>query len=77
MTPRVAIVAIATILAGCATQPEYTWLKPGGSADEWNRDNGQCRAQAFSVPGVSLMQAVLVYEGCMQGKGYDRVAVRR
>jgi hypothetical protein len=39
-------------------------------------DHGQCRAQAFAVPGVSLLQAVLVLDGCMHGKGYTKVPKR-
>lgn len=69
---RLAFLA-AALLAGCATQPQSVWVKPGGSEAEFNRDNGQCKAQAFSVPGVSLMQALLVTRSCMEGKGWSEV----
>lgn len=64
---------VAAVLAGCATQPEFVWMKNGSTEQEFYQDNGQCRAQAFSVPGVSLMQAVLVFEACLQGKGWYKM----
>jgi hypothetical protein len=63
-------------LAGCAHQPEFIWVKPGGTTQDFSIDSGQCRAQAFSVPGVSLPQAVIVMEACLQGKGWTQQAVR-
>jgi hypothetical protein len=59
------------ILAGCATQ-QFVWTKPGGSEADFYQDSGQCRAQAFGVSGVSLPQAVLVFENCLAGKGWYR-----
>lgn len=60
-------------LAGCATtQDEWHWAKAGGSQQAFAIDHGQCRAQAFGVPGVSLLQAALVLDGCMHGKGWHK-----
>lgn len=66
---RLILVSCAVVLAGCATKQSY-WEKPGASQQEFNMDRGQCNAQAFSVPGVSLMQAAIVQNSCMQGKGW-------
>ena len=52
-------------LAGCATT-EQVWV--GGS--NFDVDQGQCHAQAFSVPGAPAMQVALVYNSCMRGKGW-------
>lgn len=56
----------AVLLAGCATT-EDVWV--GGSGN-FDMDQGQCHAQAFSVPGAPLMQISLVYNACMRGKGW-------
>jgi hypothetical protein len=65
--------ALVGVLTGCATQPQYVWVKEDSTQADFNRDNGQCRAQGFSVPGVTLMQAVLVIRSCMEGKGWSEV----
>lgn len=62
------------MLASCATT-ELAWDKPGSTQQAYYQESGQCRAQAFSVPGVSQLQAVLVFENCMQGKGWYQVEV--
>ena len=64
----------AILTAGCATQPEYFWVRPDSTPQEFSMDQGQCRAQGFAVPGASLLQAVLVFDGCMQGKGWTKQA---
>lgn len=59
-------------LAGCASKQTY-WDKSGASEADFNTDMGQCRAQAFSVPGAmnNLMQVAIVQSTCMQGKGWQ------
>lgn len=69
-------IALFVLLSGCATQPEWRWEKPGASGQQYSMDNGQCRAQAFSVASGNMMQIALVYDGCMQGKGWYRVAAK-
>lgn len=58
------------LLAGCAK--EVFWDKPGASAEDFNRDIAQCRAQAFSIPGAmyNLNQVAIVQSSCLQGKGW-------
>jgi hypothetical protein len=73
---KLALVALAVALAGCATNNDWAWDKPGSTQRDFDMDHGQCRAQAFAVPGVSLLQAVLVLDGCMHGKGYTKVPKR-
>lgn len=60
----------AAISFGCA-QKEVRWNKPGATQQEFSMDQGQCRAQAFAVPLTSLVQRVVIYEACMQGRGYS------
>ena len=63
----------ALILAACATQQKQSyWEKPGSTRAQFDADMGYCRAQAFSVPGATqnLMQAVIVQNSCMNGKGW-------
>ena len=65
-------IALAFLLAGCATQTY--WEKPRSSAQEFEMDKGQCQAQAFGVTGMNAMQVALVYNGCMRGKGWYQVS---
>ncbi len=73
------LIAIAAILAlaGCVHQekaPDWHWEKQGGTQQGFNQDAGQCDAQAFGVAGGNLLQIALVYDGCMRGKGWYKVA---
>ncbi len=66
------ILAGVVLVSGCATTPEYYWYRDGASNQQFNMDSGQCRAQAFSVAGASMFQAVMVMESCLQGKGWEK-----
>lgn len=65
---------IVLLLAGCATT-EKVWVKDGASQQDFHADAGQCKAQAFGVPGAMFnqMQVAIVYASCMQGKGWYTV----
>jgi hypothetical protein len=65
--------ALLAALAGCASRPDFTWQKSGATADDFETDLGQCQAQAFSIPGVSFRQAVIVQTTCLRGKGWRQV----
>ena len=54
--------------SGCATQ--QVWMREGSTQDDFYRDQGQCKAQGFGVANVSLLQAAIVFNSCMQGKGW-------
>lgn len=71
---RRTIALLVLLLAGCATTETF-WEKPGASAQDFNSDSAQCRAQAFSVPGAmnNLMQVAIVQNQCMQGRGWYTV----
>jgi hypothetical protein len=72
---RALLVGLA-LLAGCAAQQQMMWYKPGSTVQTFNMDAGACKAQAFSVPGMPLMQVVIVYNQCMYGKGWDQMPAR-
>ena len=61
------VAALGLVLAGCG---QMVWVKPGASNQDFYMDRGQCQAQAFGVPGASNLQIALVYNSCMQGKGW-------
>lgn len=61
------------VLSGCATKDEWAWNKSGSTQQTFYMEDGQCRAQAFSVAGGALLQVALVYDSCMQGKGWYKV----
>lgn len=63
---------VLLLLAGCATPKQTYWEKPGASAQDFNQDIGQCRAQAFGNT-MNLMQAAIIQSSCMQGKGWYTV----
>lgn len=73
---RLLSLSIACVLAGCATT-ETVWRKAGITNEDWYIDSGQCKAQAFSVPGAPMMQIALVYNSCLQGKGWHQEQVPR
>lgn len=62
--------ALLVLLAapGCA-QTQASWSKPGSTAKDFHMDTGQCRVQAFSV-GLGTLQSALIFNSCMQGKGW-------
>jgi hypothetical protein len=64
------IVSLAVCLAGCGTT---YWEKPGATTQDFYSDAGQCKAQAFSAPGMYAMQVAIIYNSCMQGKGWYTV----
>lgn len=67
---RGALLGAAAVLAACAGPK--VWTRDGATQDDFYRDRGQCQAQAFSVPNVPVMQAALVFNSCMQGKGWHQ-----
>jgi hypothetical protein len=73
---RTVLVTVVLVLAGCATT-ETVWVRSGASEQDFYQDRGQCQAQAFSVPGAPMMQAAIVFSGCMQGKGWRQEQQRR
>lgn len=56
-------------LVACASDPAPRWVGSGNLAV----DQGQCQAQAFSVPGASALQIGLVFNACMRGKGWTLI----
>ncbi len=62
---------IIFFLAACA-QPTV-WEKPGASQQDFYQESGQCRAQAFSIPGAPMAQIAAVYSNCLAGKGWYQV----
>lgn len=59
------------VVIGCAST-ESVWVKDGSTQEDFNVDAGQCKAQAFSAPGMPMMQVAIIYSSCMQGKGWHR-----
>jgi hypothetical protein len=73
MTELLTLALIGVSIAACA-QPTRTWYRPGATQQDFYMDQGQCKAQAFSVPGGSLLQVALILNSCMQGKGWSLVS---
>jgi len=70
---RMMLIVLSPLLAGCATEPDWQWEKRGASQEEWHMDSGQCRAQAFSnTPQVSA-RTVMIFESCLEGRGWYKV----
>jgi hypothetical protein len=69
---------LATVaLSGCVTgESDFVWDHPNSNEQQFHMDSGQCRAQAFQMPGSSLRRSVVVFESCMQGKGYYKRPAR-
>lgn len=68
------LTAIALVLSGCATDKGWSWHKNGASAQDFNMDNAQCRAQGLAGTGGMLTWGtVMIMDACMQGKGWYKV----
>lgn len=71
---RTIALSVLLALAGCAAQQQkqMLWDKQGWNQADASADEGQCRAQALSVPGAmnNMVQVAAVFGSCMQGKGY-------
>jgi uncharacterized membrane protein len=66
---RPLLVSLITVfLVGCASQ--NVWMKNGATQQDFYMDQGQCKAQGFSVASGNLYQAAYVFNACMQGKGW-------
>jgi hypothetical protein len=66
------VLLMFSALGACATPKKETyWVRPGASQQDFYQDRGQCMAQSSAVPaGPMSMQAMMVFGGCMQGKGW-------
>ena len=71
---RYALLCLA--LVGCASQVPNDWRKADASPGDLDKDRGQCRAQALSIPPQHNVNEVVtqVYRACMEGKGWKDVA---
>lgn len=64
---------VLIILAGCAAKTESFWVKPSATEADFHQDRGQCMAQSSAaLQGPMSMQAMMIFGGCMQGKGWYR-----
>lgn len=65
-----AILLFSLLNAACSTP--HPWAKNGATQEDLAVESAQCKAQAFSVPNVSVVQTAMVYNACMQGKGWHQ-----
>lgn len=76
-----AAVLLLALLAGCAAQPAIEdpvlvipaqrWWKTGTTFDEVKLSAAQCRESAFAVPNVTYTHRRVLYEACMEGRGFS------
>ena len=70
---------LAILLAGCAAGQPKIWNKPGGTAEQFGRDQMQCRQygmQSAMANGLAGNMFVEIWisqetERCLQGLGYS------
>ena len=64
--------AAAVTLAACAQ--DVVWKKPGASDEDFKRDSEGCRSQAYAAQGMTSdpQRALIVYQSCMESKGWRR-----
>ena len=70
--------AILVALAACAQ--EVVWQKPGATERDLAQDADGCRARAFAGQGAmggNAQQSAIVYETCMESKGWSRVSAKK
>jgi hypothetical protein len=59
------------VLAGCA---QYYWTKPGGTAEQFTADSGECAREAVPAapaPGENMLVTER-YRACLTARGYTR-----
>jgi hypothetical protein len=66
------ILLFSLLCAACATP--HPWVKDGATQEDLAMESAQCKAQAFAVPNAPMMQIAMVYNACMQGKGWHQAA---
>ncbi len=56
---------------GCG---KFYWSKPGGTAEQFARDNRECALEANQAPGGQVVREVFdkAYRACLIGRGYVR-----
>jgi len=71
---RMLTLFVTVALAGCA-QTEISWKKPGATEQDLAQDVDGCRSQARAAQGMTAdaHRAAIVYESCMEQKGWRRV----
>jgi hypothetical protein len=64
--------AAAVALAACAQ--DVVWKKPGATDEDLARDSEGCRSQAYAAQGMTsdAQRMLIVYQSCMEGKGWRR-----
>ena len=69
---------VAVALAGCA-QTETSWKKTGATEQDLAQDAAGCRSQATAAQGMTADsgRAAIVYESCMEKKGWRRVEISK
>jgi hypothetical protein len=67
-----AVLLLAPLLLVACQNQGTTWEREGATQQDFYMDQGQCKAQAFGLPGGNMMQMAMVMNACMQGKGWYR-----
>lgn len=66
-------ICLAVLLGGCATT-ERVWMHSDNTEERYRVDRGQCLAQGSAAfQGPQSIQAAMIFNGCMQGKGWYQV----
>jgi hypothetical protein len=69
-----ALTPLAVLFALAACAQEVVWQKPGASDRDLAQDADGCRSQAYAAQGMTADsgRAAIVYESCMEKKGWQR-----
>ncbi len=63
------------LLAGCSLLSTWHWEKRGATADDLEADTTFCKLRTYSgTDGMVTQSSVRAMQGCMQGRGWSRVA---
>lgn len=62
-------------LTGCASldravAPTWGWYREGQTQQAYNMDQANCRNEAMPYASTNLLQAAMVIDNCMIGKGW-------
>lgn len=62
----------AVTLTGCASlsEPAWGWYRDGQTQQAFNMDMANCRNEAMPYASTNMLQAAMVIDNCMVGKGW-------
>ncbi len=68
--PAVLLLSLVATLSGC----KFYWSKPGGTAEDFNRDSLECAKESSPTPEAAKygIASEKIYKACLRQRGWVR-----